>query len=89
MGRPSLPTKLNQEKHHDEKEFYLSFDKVVKNTYLHTENWFKLAWMIKTDTNFEKVIDGWMDWKNKKDNKHNEKDVDDEMQRMKELMEED
>jgi hypothetical protein len=74
-------------KNFDEKEFGLSFDKVVKNNYLHGANWFKLAWMVKDDTNFEKVIDGWMDWKNK-DEKHNEKDVDGEMSRMEQMMEE-
>jgi len=51
--------------------------------HLKTEGWFKLDWVVKTDENFDKVLDRWMSWKDrefeKKDKFNDSIDVQDEI----------
>jgi hypothetical protein len=53
--------------------------KASKCRSLHHVSWFLFEFFVKNDSNYQKMLDGWMDWKDKQDNEadqnHHKKEV--------------
>tara|TARA_R110002167_G_C12584776_1_gene643745 strand:- start:128 stop:898 length:771 start_codon:yes stop_codon:yes gene_type:complete len=74
-------------KNFDEKDFKIVIAYINKNAkFFKSESWFNFQWIVKSEENFQKVLDGWMDWKFKKKSKFNESSVESEMDKMERLM---
>jgi hypothetical protein len=40
-----------------------ALERAAKTRVLHNESWFNLTFLLRNDENLQKVLDGWMDWK--------------------------
>lgn len=61
-----IKDRLKSFKHEDVEKFFIS---VQESKHIFSEKWFTLDFCVKSDENFEKVINKWMEWKKKKEEK--------------------
>ena len=58
-----IKARLKSFKHEDVEKFFISLS---ESNHIFSEKWFTLDFCIKSDENFEKVINKWMEWKKAK-----------------------
>lgn len=50
---------------HFRENWRMALDVAAKSPTLHKSSWFNFRWFIHNDDNYQKCLDGWMDWKDK------------------------